>query len=85
MRFLSWDLTEPNKETAAALETAGVSPLVAAVLAARGFRTPEEAEDFLSRELSRLEDPFMLRDMDLAVSRIKTAMEAGEKIAVYGD
>ena len=51
----------------------------------RGYRTPAEARDFLTLDSARLRDPYLIRDMDKAVTRIITALEEGEKIAIYGD
>ncbi len=79
MKFQNWALAEPNKAALATLEAAGVSPLVASVLAARGFHAPDEAKRFLSFDSERLGDPFDLRDKDRAEARVKAAMRAGEK------
>ena len=69
----------------AALLHAGYPPLLAAVLAARGMKTPAEADAFLHTGPEALHDPFALRGMDRAVARIRAAMERGEPIAVFGD
>jgi len=55
------------------------------VLSARGFGSPEEARAFVSCGTDVLHDPFLLRDMDLAVARVKAAIGRGERVAVYGD
>ena len=60
------------------------SPLCARVLSARGVRSLEEIQS-LYGEKDTLFDPFLLRDMDRAVERIRLAMESGELIVVYGD
>ncbi|MCC7354667.1 MAG: single-stranded-DNA-specific exonuclease RecJ, partial [Anaerolineae bacterium] len=60
------------------------SPIVAQVLYNRGLADPELARAFLRGEL-RLHDPFLLRDLPEAVSRIRQAIRRGESIAVYGD
>ena len=69
----------------AALEAAGIPPLPALVLSARGLDTPEKARAFLSCDPSSLSDPFLLKDMDAAAARIRAALDRGETIAVYGD
>ena len=59
--------------------------LVGRVLAARGVAA-EDAPDYLEPTLRRLlPDPLHLRDMEKAVARLARALEAGEKIAVFGD
>lgn len=67
------------------LTQAGYSPLLSAVLAARGVRTAAEAAVFLGDGSKTLEDPYDLTDMDKAVARIRSAAKNGETIAVYGD
>ncbi len=63
----------------------GVPPLVALLLAQRGFQKADDAEAFLDPKLGNLSDPFLLPDMQLAVDRILAAIDAGEEIVIYGD
>jgi single-stranded-DNA-specific exonuclease len=52
----------------------------------RGIVGAEEQARFLAPDYERdTHDPFLMPDMDRAVSRILLAIEAGERIAVYGD
>jgi single-stranded-DNA-specific exonuclease len=60
-------------------------PIVAGIIAARGYDTAEAAASFLSPSLSAMIDPFMLRGMDLAVGRLVRAHSNNESICVYGD
>ncbi|GMN09601.1 single-stranded-DNA-specific exonuclease RecJ [Croceitalea sp. MTPC9] len=62
-----------------------VDVLVAQLLLQRGISTYEDAKKFFRPELSDLHDPFLMKDMDIAVSRIEKAIEAGLNILVYGD
>lgn len=55
------------------------------VLVAKGFDTPEKANEYLNSSINSLADPFLLKDMDKAVSKIKSAVSANEKIMIYGD
>ena len=59
--------------------------LTAALLSARGIRTPEEAREFLREDAGLLHDPMAMKDMDRAVMRIRAAVEKKETVAVYGD
>ncbi len=59
--------------------------LTAALLSARGVRTPEEAAEFLREDAGLLSDPMAMKDMDKAVSRIRAAVGKRETVAVYGD
>ena len=62
-----------------------VPELVGRVLAARGIEA-DEAPDYLEPTLRRLlPDPLHLRDMETAIARLARALEAGEKIAIFGD
>ncbi len=73
---------------AAAARLAGalsLHPLAARVLASRGLAEPERAERFLSAPLAGLPDPFTMRGMEAAVSRLARALDAKERIACYGD
>ncbi len=63
----------------------GVSEIFAVLLRNRGYATAEEARRFLHFETSDFHDPFLLNDMELAVNRIKSSVESGEKICIYGD
>jgi single-stranded-DNA-specific exonuclease len=45
----------------------------------------EEARSFFRPELSQLHDPFLMKDMDVAVDRITEAVRSGEKVMIYGD
>ena len=75
-----------TQEPGAAEELAralGLSPVAARLLCGRGLADPAAARAFL--EKAERFDPYLLRDMDRAVARIRTALKSGEKIAVYGD
>ncbi|MBW6511906.1 MAG: single-stranded-DNA-specific exonuclease RecJ [Desulfuromonadaceae bacterium] len=78
--------TEPDVECVVALGTAlNVMPLTARVLALRGIVQPDAGQNFLTARLADLPDPYLLTDMDVAVSRLSSALERGEKITVHGD
>jgi single-stranded-DNA-specific exonuclease len=58
---------------------------LANLLAQRGVKTFEEAKSYFRPQLEHLHDPFLMKDMDLAVTRIEKAIQHKEKILVYGD
>ncbi|SIS39350.1 exonuclease RecJ [Zobellia uliginosa] len=62
-----------------------VDDLVAQLLLQRGIATYDEAKKFFRPELSHLHDPFLMKDMHLAVERIEKAIAHNENILVYGD
>ena len=63
----------------------GTTPFTAALLLHRGITSDEEARAFLHPEKQPFHDPFLMRDMEKAVSRIEQAIQAQERIVVYGD
>lgn len=52
---------------------------------ARGLDTTEKIHDFIEDDKPTFHDPFLLFDMEKAVSRIKQAIELGETIMIFGD
>jgi len=66
-------------------EELNVVPLVAHLLLQRGITSYDEAKRFFRPALSDLHDPFLMKDMNLAVERIERAMASGETMLVYGD
>lgn len=66
-------------------EALGVSELTAKVLYNRGIRDAQSAKNFLEPEAAPFNDPFAMKGMRTAVDRIKKALDAHEKICVYGD
>ena len=63
----------------------GVSESLANLMAQRGITSPVEAEAFFNPSLDYLHDPFLMKDMNLAVDRITSAINKNERILVYGD
>jgi len=81
-----WEIHKHDLEAVRALAgELGVQPLIAALLIARGYDTPEKAAAYLSPSPEHLHEPFMLHGMREAVERIKRAVEAKEKVFVWGD
>lgn len=81
-----WNLPNPNHSAVEALSNdLGIHRVVAAVLVHRGYTNPAIARDFLSSKLTALEDPFQMRDMERAVTRLERAINETEPILLYGD
>ena len=86
MKYDRWNLRPSGPAgSRAELERAGLPPLCAAVLCARGVDTAPAASAFLAHGPDLLNDPFLLRDMEKAVERISRAIREQETLAVYGD
>ena len=83
-KWLVKEVGEP--ETVARLSTEiGIDSVLATLLVQRGIKSFEQARAFFRPSLSSLHDPFLMKDMDKAVARLKKAVEGREKILVYGD
>jgi len=85
MRFKSWAIGDFNREIAVDFCRNGVNPLVAVFLASRGTSCMDHVSTMLGECHSEIFDPFLLADMDKAVSRILAAVDNRERIAIYGD
>lgn len=62
-----------------------ISPLTAIILYNRGIHDDEDIVRFLSKDLSGLHDPYLLKDMEKAADRIRKARDNKEKVTIYGD
>ena len=62
-----------------------VDDTVATLLLQRGIDTYEAAKTFFRPSFNDLHNPYLMKDMDKAVSRIEAAIENNENILVYGD
>lgn len=77
---------EPNEDVVDALSTSlGFGTLESKILVLRGIDNYQKAREFFKPNLSDIHSPFLMADMQIAVERIATAIENGEKIMVYGD
>jgi single-stranded-DNA-specific exonuclease len=63
----------------------GVSDSLANLMVQRNISSADEARAFFNPSLDYLHDPFLMKDMNIAVDRISTAVKKNEKILVYGD
>ena len=82
-----WNLMEqadPAKVEKLSAEV-GIDRVLAELLVKRGVETFEQARSFFRPSLDDLHDPFLMKDMDVAVERLHKAITSGEKILVYGD
>ena len=82
-----WVIKEPGESEVvnALAEALSIDQTLANLLVQRGVTTFEEARTFFRPSLDALHDPFLMADLDRAVTRLHKAMEGGEKIMVYGD
>jgi single-stranded-DNA-specific exonuclease len=80
-----WALPSPSDASAALAAALQITTPAAKVLCHRGLSDPSAAARFLRPSLDDLLDPLTLRDMPLAVERLRTAIRDREKILIYGD
>lgn len=62
-----------------------ISPILSKLLIQRGIHTFEEARRFFRPDFANLHDPFLMADMEKAVTRLTEAIQENEKILIYGD
>ena len=83
---MEWKIAKPDPELVRSLaHSLDISGTIATLLANRGIRDSEEGLRFLHPKMEFLADPFLMKDMELAVDRIFARKEAKEKILIYGD
>ena len=63
----------------------GIDWPLAQLLIQRNIHTYREAREFFRPDLKNLHDPFLMKNMDVAVQRIEQAIQNGEKVMIYGD
>ena len=84
-----WNYKSPTPEEAQAAKELGeklnMSPILTTLLIRRGITTESAAKRFFKPQLADLINPFLMKDMDVAVDRLNDAMGRKERILVYGD
>lgn len=81
-----WTMTTaPADKTEALRQALNIHPVLCDILVQRGVETFEEAREFFRPDLSKLHSPWLMKDMEKAVSRIIHAVTISEKILVFGD
>ena len=84
-----WNYEEPTSEQTQAAEELGtklgISSILSGILIRRGITTESAAKRFFRPQLNDLINPFLMKDMDVAVDRLNDAMGRKERIMVYGD
>jgi len=81
-----WKILEADTgKTAILQQSLKINAALCGILVQRGFDSFETAKQYFRPQLSALHDPWLMKDMDKAVSRILAAFEKNEKILVFGD
>ncbi|NLP09220.1 single-stranded-DNA-specific exonuclease RecJ [bacterium] len=84
---LMWDIVDEFslEEVNALAESLRVPKVIAKMLLRRSVRDYDSARRFFKPNLENLYDPFLMKDMDRAVERLRRAVLSEEKILIYGD
>ena len=85
MKYDKWNISSSRPEAASRLMQNGYSPLTALVLSARGCLNADDAQALVRGDATLLHDPYLLRDMDRAVERVRLALSRREVICIFGD
>ena len=81
-----WQIYETNKEKVKELEEKyGINELLATILVNRNIVNEDEIRLFLKPTINDFHDPFLIKDMDIAVERILKAIKKKQKVTIYGD
>lgn len=81
-----WNISQSDPARVRSLQASlGINEVLCRLLIQRGITTFEEARSFFRPAIKDLHSPWLMKDMEKAVSRIRQAFQSGEKILVYGD
>ena len=87
--LFKWNYKPPTADEKKAAKELGeklnISPILAFLLIRRGISTESGAKRFFHPQLADLNNPFLMKDMDVAVDRLNDAMGRKERILIYGD
>ena len=81
-----WQIYDTNQEKIEEIESKyNLNKLLATILVNRNIITKKDIELFLNPTRQDFYDPFLIKDMDIAIKRIIKAIENKEKVTIYGD
>ena len=81
----AWLLRNNNIDKKKLAKEAGVTEIIACLLASRGITDKDGAKKFLEASLSDMHNPLLMKDMDKGTEIIKNSILQGKKIIIYGD
>lgn len=82
-----WPFVTPahSQQVTALQESLTIQPKLCELLVQRGVNSFDEAKSFFRPDLKALHNPFLMKDMDVAVARINEAIGNNQRILIYGD
>ena len=85
MVYREWNVKSADKTIVQQIsENCGIPQFISNILVSRGFTTPEQVKSFTGTECD-FSSPMLMKDMEVAAERIRSAVDNGERIVVYGD
>ena len=86
MKSPLWKISPVDESLVEQLQTAlQIDRIFCTLLVQRGITNIDAAKSFFRPKWEHLHDPFLMKDMDLAVERLDQALKRGERILLYGD
>ena len=83
---MRWKIKQPSEDHVASLKKEfNTSVIIAKVLANRGIESLKSSHDFFNPSNDQLHDPFMMKNMDIAVDRISKNIQNQKPILIFGD
>lgn len=83
---MRWKIKQPSEDHVASLKKEfNTSEIIAKVLANRGIESLKSSHDFFNPSNDQLHDPFMMKNMDIAVDRISKNIQNQKPILIFGD
>ena len=81
-----WVIKETDEEKVNSLhQQLKVNPIICKLLIQRGINSYDEAKKFFRPTIADLHDPFLMKDMQIAIDRIVAAISKNERILIFGD
>ena len=83
---MRWKIKQPSEDHVASLKKEfNTSEIIAKVLANRGIESLKSSHNFFNPSTDQLHDPFMMKNMDIAVDRISKNIQNQKPILIFGD
>ena len=84
--IMHWSFLDPDSKTVRSIQkTFRTTEVIAIVLANRNIHSKTVADNFFNPELGKLNDPYLMQDMDKAVERVLKNIKSDNPIMVFGD
>ena len=83
---MRWKIKQPSEDHVASLKKEfNTSEIIAKVLANRGIESLKSSHNFFNPSNDQLHNPFMMKNMDIAVDRISKNIQNQKPILIFGD